>query len=102
MSQLLDSLRAEVEENRGAIDSAVTLITGIRDKLDEAIAENDPAALTALRDALDAQTQVLAEAVSAHSLPGEGGEGGEGEPQPDPELLPGTEDPGPVPPAAHY
>lgn len=63
MAQDLTNLATKVSANSDVIDSAVTLLNGIKAKLDEAIAANDPAALQALSDALAADTQELADAV---------------------------------------
>jgi hypothetical protein len=67
MSNDLLDLEGKVQENSDVIDSAVTLLTGIKAKLDEAIAANDPAALQALSAALGADTQQLADAVVANT-----------------------------------
>ncbi len=63
----LDDLTSKVQANSDVIDSAVTLLAGIKAKLDAAIASGDPAALTALSAALGADTQQLADAVVANT-----------------------------------
>lgn len=58
---LLDELLAEVEENKTVVASAVTLLQGLKEKLDAA--GTDPAKLKALSSQLSSQTDALAEAV---------------------------------------
>lgn len=59
------AIEAEVAENGSAIDSAITLLTDIKAKLDDA--GTDPVKLKALSDALDANTNKLAAAVVANT-----------------------------------
>jgi uncharacterized protein with von Willebrand factor type A (vWA) domain len=68
MSETLDRLTNEVAENREVIGSAITLIQGIKVRLDEAIASQDPAALEALASDLDSQTATLAQAVADNTV----------------------------------
>ncbi len=63
----LTTLQTEVAENKEVMSSAVVLLKGLKDKLDEAIASGDPAALKALSDELDANTNALAAAVTANT-----------------------------------
>lgn len=63
----LDDLKSKVQANSDVIDSAVTLLKGIKAELDAAIASNDPAALTVLSAALGAHTQQLADAIVANT-----------------------------------
>lgn len=63
----LDDLKREVEETKTVQASAVTLITEIAQKLRDAIAAGDPAALTALAADLDASATTLADAVTANT-----------------------------------
>ena len=63
----LSELQAKVEANAMVSDSAVILLKGLKAKLDEAIASNDPALLKALSDALGADTQELADAILANT-----------------------------------
>lgn len=63
----LDTLRTEVEENTTVINSAVTLINGLKAKLDAAIASGDPAQLEALSASLDSSSNALAAAVAANT-----------------------------------
>lgn len=64
MASTLDSLTAAVARNTDVTGSAVTLLQGLKTKLDELIAAgSNPAALQALADSLGADTQKLADAV---------------------------------------
>jgi hypothetical protein len=67
MSAELTTLQQKVADNSTVIDSAITLIQGIKAKLDAAIAANDPKALQALSDALGAEDQKLADAIVANT-----------------------------------
>lgn len=71
MNAALDTLTAEVTENASVVESAVALLSGLSAALREAIAANDPAALTDLANRLDAQTNELAAAVAANTLASE-------------------------------
>ena len=66
----LDELTREVEETKGVAESAITLIVGLKAKLDEIIAggNNDPALLALAAD-LDATQASLADAVAANPIP---------------------------------
>lgn len=64
MSALTD-LQDAVAAEKAVVDSAIVLLNGLKAKLDEAIAANDPAALQALSADLGAQTAALAAAVAA-------------------------------------
>lgn len=66
MASLAD-LRAKVAANTTVVASAITLIQGIKQKLDAAIAQNDPVALQALSDELDNSDQTLAAAILANT-----------------------------------
>lgn len=66
MSAELDRLTTEVTETKTAVDSAITLIVGLAERIREL--QNDPAALTALADELDAKQAELAAAVSANTV----------------------------------
>jgi actin-like ATPase involved in cell morphogenesis len=63
----LSELQAEVAETGTVVDSAVTLLQGLKAQLDEAIASGDPAALQALSKDLDAKTHQLAAAVAENT-----------------------------------
>ncbi len=65
----LDVLRAEVADNRGVINSAITLLNGLKAQLDEAIATGDPGSLIELAAELESQTNRLAEAVALNTDP---------------------------------
>ena len=67
MAGELDELRASVERGHTVVDSAVTLLNGLKDKLDEAIASGDPQALHALSAELGAQQARLASAVQENT-----------------------------------
>ena len=65
MSAALDRITAEVSESRTATDSALALIAGLVTQIRDNA--NDPAALTALADSLDAQQADLAAAVTENT-----------------------------------
>lgn len=65
MSKEMDDLTAQVEQNRTVTQSAITLIQGIKARLDAA--GTDPAKLQALRDDLASQDQALADAVTTNT-----------------------------------
>jgi hypothetical protein len=67
MAGELDALKKSVADNTTVIGSAITLIQGLKQKLDDAIASGDPAALTALSAELGAQDQALADTVAANT-----------------------------------
>lgn len=67
MAGALDALKAQVTQNTTLIGGAIALIQGLKAKLDEAIAANDPAALQALSDELGAQDAALAAAITANT-----------------------------------
>lgn len=66
MATLADIQAAVTAENT-VIQSAVTLLTGLKAQLDAAIAANNPAALEQLSADIAAQTQALAAAVTANT-----------------------------------
>lgn len=59
----LAALQASVDSQSSVIDGAVALIQGLSQALKDAIASNDPAAIQAVVDQLDANTSELATAV---------------------------------------
>jgi hypothetical protein len=63
----LDELTAEVSRNTSVDQSAIALLNGLRAKLDEVIASNDPQQLVALRDSLATSSDGLAAAVAANT-----------------------------------
>ena len=67
MAGELDLLKTRVAENTTVIGSAITLLQGLKAKLDEAIASGDPAALQALSAELGVQDQALAAAIQANT-----------------------------------
>lgn len=64
----LDDLTAEVERTIGLEESGIVLIKGMAEKLAAAIASGNPAALIALRDALEAKAVELSAALAANPL----------------------------------
>jgi N-acetylglucosamine kinase-like BadF-type ATPase len=60
----LEELQTEVSQNTDVTQSAITLISGLSQQLKDALAANDPAAIQAVVDQLDANTNSLAEAVA--------------------------------------
>jgi hypothetical protein len=68
----LAELEAQVAETTQVQESAIVLLNGIKQLLDEAIASQDPAKIEELRALLDAGTDALAAAVVANT-PGGGG-----------------------------
>lgn len=69
MAGELDKLQADVTAENTVIDSAITLLQGLKAALDAAIASGNPAALTALSATIEAKTQALADAVTANTPP---------------------------------
>lgn len=69
MNPELEALAAEVEESKGIMISAKTLIEGIAQKLEEA--GTDKVKLTELKDSLNSGSEELAAAIAANPLPGE-------------------------------
>lgn len=67
MSDQLTALTDQVTAIETVSDSAIALLTGLKSSLDEAIASDDPDALTALSERLGAQSQELADAITANT-----------------------------------
>lgn len=67
MAGELDALKAAVARVKTVEDSAVALLQGLKQKLDEAIASGDPAALQALSDTLGQDSDALAAAVASNT-----------------------------------
>lgn len=65
MSAELDALTAQVSANTDVIESALSLIQGLKAALDAA--GTDPAKLKALSDSLASEDQKLADAVAANT-----------------------------------
>lgn len=61
----LDQLLQDVQENADAVESAVVLLKGLKEKLDAA--GTDPVKLAELSAAIDAQTAKLAAAVTENT-----------------------------------
>lgn len=66
MASLAD-LKAAVAEQTTVVQSAVTLLNGIHAKLEEALAQNDPAAIQEVLDDIKADTDALSSAVAANT-----------------------------------
>jgi hypothetical protein len=67
MAGELDDLKAAVARVKTVEDSAVALLQGLKQKLDDAIASGDPAQLKALSDTLGQDSDTLAAAVTANT-----------------------------------
>jgi len=65
MSAEIDALKAEVERNTSIDESAIILIQGLAQRIEEL--KTDPVALQALADELRAKNDALAAAVAAHT-----------------------------------
>lgn len=65
MAQELDDLKVKVAANGTVIGSAITLLQGLKAKLDAA--GTDPAALKALSDSLGSQDTALADAITQNT-----------------------------------
>ena len=63
MAGELDALKAAVEAENTVIDSAITLLNGLKTALDAAIAAGNPQALTDLSTEIGAKAQALSDAV---------------------------------------
>lgn len=64
---VLADLQAKVAANTTVVQSAVTLIQGLKAQLDAAIASGDPAQLQALSDQLGTDDAALAAAITANT-----------------------------------
>lgn len=60
-------LRDAVQRNTAVDESVITLLEGISAQLKEALANDDPAAMQALIDELDANTKRMTDAVTANT-----------------------------------
>lgn len=67
MSTVLDELKAAVAQSETVTQSAIVLLQGLKQKLDDAIASGDPAQLQALSAEIGQNTQALADAVTANT-----------------------------------
>lgn len=78
MANALQNLQQEVAENKSATQSAITLLNGLKARLDEAIANGDMSQVQALSDELSANTDQLAAAVTANTPAEDETNGGDG------------------------
>lgn len=67
MSEQLDTLTARVAAIETVGDSAILLLSELKADLDAALANQDMGAIQALSDRLAAQTQELADAITANT-----------------------------------
>jgi len=67
MSAQMDALITAVSRNNTVVESAITLLDGLKTALDQAIASGDPAAIQAVSDSLTAESDKLAAAVAANT-----------------------------------
>ena len=67
MANELNDLTAKVTAIVDVSESVIVLLTGIKQKLDDAIAANNPAALAALSASLGTETDKLAAAIVANT-----------------------------------
>lgn len=67
MASALENLRAQVERNTTVTESAITLLKGLKDKLDDAIASGDLGAVESLAETLGRETDALANAVTTNT-----------------------------------
>jgi hypothetical protein len=67
MAGELEKLVVEVAETEGMVDSAITLIVGLSDYIK--LHANDPVAMLALANSLDAKQATLAAAIAANPVP---------------------------------
>lgn len=65
MSAALERITQEVAETKTAVESAITLINGLAQQIRDNA--EDPVALNALADELDAQQAAIGEAVAANT-----------------------------------
>ena len=63
----MDDLNVAVQRNTDAESSVITLLNGISQQLKDALAANDPAAVKAVIDRIDANTAAAAAAVVANT-----------------------------------
>lgn len=61
----LTALKAQVEKNNQVIESAITLINGLADQIRNSA--NDPAAIQAIADSMNAESEKLAAAIAANT-----------------------------------
>ena len=68
MASLAD-IQADVTAEKTVVDSAVALLAGLSQQLKDALAANDPKAIQAIIDGIDANKAALAAAVTANTPP---------------------------------
>lgn len=90
MSAELDALKTKVENNGGVIGSAIALLNGLAQQIRDNA--QDPTALHALADSLDAQDASLANAIQANT-PGAAGAGTTVNPDGSGRPIPGSTNP---------
>lgn len=61
----LTALKAQVEKNNQVIESAITLINGLADQIRNSA--NDPAAIQAIADSMNSESEKLAAAIAANT-----------------------------------
>lgn len=69
MAGELDKLEADVAAEASVVQSAITLLQGLKAALDAAIASGDMSRVVAVNAQIEAQTQALADAVAANTPP---------------------------------
>ena len=67
MAVTLDDVLTKVTAERTVIQSVVSLLQLLAQKLKDAIASGDPAKIQSIADEIDSQTQALSEAVVANT-----------------------------------
>lgn len=82
MGKELDDLTAQVADVETVEQSAIVLLDGLKQKLDDAIASGDPAQLTALSNTLGTGKQSLADAISRNTPAAPPADGGGTAPAP--------------------
>lgn len=67
MGKEMDDLKAAVTAQTSVVSSVTTLLADLKTRLDQAIADDDPAAIKAISDELSANSAALAAAVTANT-----------------------------------
>jgi Mg2+ and Co2+ transporter CorA len=67
MMAAIEDLQTEVSQNTDLTSSVVRLVDGLADQLEEALANNDTAAVQAVVDQMRSNNQSLADAVAANT-----------------------------------
>ena len=63
----IDDLKGEVSQNTDLTGSVVSLVNGLADQLEQALQNNDTAAVQAVVDQMRSNNQALADAVAANT-----------------------------------